>query len=77
MDCIVVYKYLIQNDIVMVQSPDTHLYCVSKQIEISKQRQLSYVAHLCDINDLAKKWDYNINKTKNTRQNVKRSNTVG
>ena len=61
----------------MVRSSGTHLYCVSKQIEISKQRQLSYVAHLCDINDLAKIWDYNINQTKNTGWNMTRSNTVG
>lgn len=54
MGCIILYKYLKQNDTVMVQSSGTNLYCVSKQIEITKQRQLSYVAHLCDINDLAK-----------------------
>lgn len=63
--------------IVMAQSSDTHLYCIPKQIEISKQMQLSYVAHLCNINDLAKIWDYNINQTKNTRQNSKRYNAVG
>ena len=61
----------------MVQRSGTHLYCVSKQIEISKQRQLSYVAHLCNINDLAKIWNYNINQTKNTSRNVKKSNTIG